>query len=231
MIGKRERNRLLLELWDAFHRKGCPVCGCGGDAALRFLRRVETRLREVLERRRGRPGALGFVKTVLTGRDGPCPETDPSSCSACRLERREERKTLAVVVDALSDPDFHRAFRDYLAALGCPVPGRAAQLFLCDRIFTHFEKEGNIQDLRGRPQDDRVRIRDILDRATSNYVATFLYRKVLERILQRDSLCVCVTFSDELSTLGEKTVSRVSTVDPDNPAVRTFKIVRQPAAG
>ena len=205
MIGKRERNRLLLELWDAFHRKGCPVCGCAGervlqairqgpdgepgenavvlcrshtrilasgrdgcgsDAALRFLRRVETRLREVLERRRGRPGALGFVKTVLTGRDGPYLESDPSACSACRLERREERKTLAVLVDALTDPDFHRAFREsdglclrHLDALARRAPGGAT----ADTVLR--EQLRKLEDLRdafaaSRFQPDRAGVPD-----------------------------------------------------------------------
>ena len=44
-------------------------------------------------------------------------------------------------------------------------------------------------------------------------------------------MCVCVTFVDELSALNDHIVSAVSTIVPEQPAARTYKIVRKPADG
>lgn len=142
---------------------------------------------------------------------------------------------------------FARTFGQlhYLAALGVTVPGSEARLFLPDRIFTHFEQGEDTANLRGRLQDDLVRARGILSAATPDSVivmneifsstsfrdAALLSRRLAERILALDLLCVWVTFVDELASLGPQTVSMVSTVAPGRPAERTFRILRRAADG
>jgi DNA mismatch repair protein MutS len=61
--------------------------------------------------------------------------------------------------------------------------------------------------------------------------ALFLGQEVMTEITRRGLLCVCVTFADELASLNEATVSMVAAVVPDDPAVRTFRVVRKPADG
>jgi DNA mismatch repair protein MutS len=142
---------------------------------------------------------------------------------------------------------FARTFGQlhHLARLGLPVPARAAALYLCDRIFTHFEREEHLEDLRGKLQDELVRLHAILTEATGRSVlimnesfasttlrdALFLGRAVLAEVVRRDLLCVYVTFIDELASLGPSIVSVVSEVSPADPARRTFKLTRRPADG
>ena len=133
----------------------------------------------------------------------------------------------------------------YLASLGFPVPGRDASLLLYDRLFTHFEKQESMENLRGKLEDDLYRIRRILESATSRSLiilneifhsttardAEFLTTRIVDRIIALDALCVCVTFIDEISRLGEATVSMVATVVEDHPEQRTFRIVRRRSDG
>ena len=133
----------------------------------------------------------------------------------------------------------------YLASLGLPVPGSDARLFLPDRIFTHFEREEDIETLRGKFEDELFRVHEILEQATGASVlimnesfgsttlhdAVVVGTEVMKQIIELDALCVFVTFVDELASMGQSTVSMMSTVVPEDPAIRTYKVVRKPADG
>jgi DNA mismatch repair protein MutS len=142
---------------------------------------------------------------------------------------------------------FARTFGQlhYLAAIGCPVPGTSARLFLPDRIFTHFAREEDLTRLTGKLEDDLLRIGQILREATGDSVvimnetfasttlhdARFLGTKLITKLMRLGAVGVYVTFVDELAGLGEQVVSMMSTVVPGTPAERTFKVVRKPADG
>ena len=142
---------------------------------------------------------------------------------------------------------FARTFGQlhYLASLGLPVPAAEASLFLPDRVFTHFEREEDLATLRGKFEDELVRIRDVLEQATGDSVlvmnesfasttlrdALFVGERVLDRMTGLGLLGVYVTFVDELASLNEACVSMVATVVRDNPAERTYELVRKPADG
>ncbi len=133
----------------------------------------------------------------------------------------------------------------HLAGLGCSVPGARARLFLPDQIFTQFEREEDIESLASKLEEELARMRAMFELATGRSLivlneiftsttvqdATELSSRVLAKVAELGAPCVCVTFIDELSVLDDTVVSMVSTVDPDDPAVRTYKVVRKAADG
>jgi len=161
----------------------------------------------------------------------------------------EGRERIAVVTgpNQGGKTTFARTFGQlhHLAGVGCPVPGSAGRLFLFDRLFTHFEREEDLAARTGKLEDDLIRIGAILRSATPDSVvilnetfastttrdARFLGTKLLTKVMRLDALCVYVTFVDELASLGEQVVSMMSMIVPENPAERTYKVVRKPADG
>jgi DNA mismatch repair protein MutS len=142
---------------------------------------------------------------------------------------------------------FARTFGQlhHLARTGCAVPGSAARLFVYDQIFTHFEREEDLSDLTGKLESDLLRIQKALLAATPRSIvimneiftsttvndARFLGEKVLAKVIELGLLCVYVTFVDELASIAPSVVSMASTIVPDNPAERTYQVVRKPADG
>lgn len=133
----------------------------------------------------------------------------------------------------------------YLASLGYPVPAAAARLFLPDQVFAHFEREEDLATLRGKLADELARMRDAFTAATGRSLfvmnesfasttlrdATFIGERVIDTMTGLGVLGVYVTFIDELASSTAACVSMVGTVRPDDPAERTYKVVRRPADG
>ena len=142
---------------------------------------------------------------------------------------------------------FARAFGQahYLAALGLCVPGSESALYLFDHILTHFGREEDLSTLNGKLQDDLVRLHELLKKATSRSViivneifssttlsdALSLGGHMMDAFVALGAPAMIVTFLDELASHGPETVSMMSMVKEEDPAERTYQVVRKPPDG
>ncbi len=142
---------------------------------------------------------------------------------------------------------FTRAFGQmhYLAAIGLSVPGKHAELFLCSKILTHFEREEDLSSENGKLRDDLIRLRSLLDQAdeaslvlineifasTTTDDALELGNLMMRELIRSGSLGIIVTFLDELATFSPETVSMMSLVTEDDSRTRTFKVRRKAPDG
>lgn len=132
-----------------------------------------------------------------------------------------------------------------LSRIGLCVPGTSAALWPITSVFTHFEKEENVENGAGKLMDDLVRIKPMLEQADENSLlivneifasttlddATAISRRVMKKLVDIGAMAVWVTFIDEMASFGPETVSMMSTVESDCEEVRTFHIERREADG
>ncbi|MGN7797708.1 MutS-related protein [Leifsonia sp. 22587] len=142
---------------------------------------------------------------------------------------------------------FARVFGQlhWMAALGFPVAARTARLARFDLLLTHFERQEDLAQRRGRLEDDLIRVRNILGQVTPDSIvianelfssttaqdALTLNERVLRKLLEAGAIGVTVTFLDELVAMTPQMVSVVAEVAVDDPTRRTFRIVRRPPDG
>jgi DNA mismatch repair protein MutS len=133
----------------------------------------------------------------------------------------------------------------YLASLGLLVPAQEAELVLADAVFTSFGQEEQLGTPRSHLEDELVHLHQVVSLASPRSVivmnesfssttlrdAAILGKAVLGDLLVSGSLCIYVTFVDELARANDATVSMVLTVHPDDPVLRTYKVVREPPEG
>jgi DNA mismatch repair protein MutS len=161
--------------------------------------------------------------------------------------RSDERIAVVTGPNSGGKTTFARAVGQvhYLASLGLPVPAKEAELVLADAVFTSFGQEEQLGTPRSHLEDELAHLHEVIELATPRSVivmnetfasttlrdAAVLGKAVLSKVLGCGSLCIYVTFVDELATANAATVSMVATVHPDDPVLRTYKVVRKPPEG
>src|SRR5262249_7417479 len=109
----------------------------------------------------------------------------------------------------------------------------------------HFERQETLATLRGKLDNELVRIHDILSTATADSIivmnesfssttvddSVLIGTEVLQRIIASGCVAVYVTFLDELAILDPVCVSMVGGVQPRDLTQRTFRFTRRRADG
>jgi hypothetical protein len=253
--------RLFPDIFAALDKFGARHSEALDSTVCRFDREVQFYISYIEYMRQFQNSGLRFCTPVVTNDDKKISACDAFDISLAKalIDRKLSVVTNDFYLDdgerifIVSGPNqggkttFARTFGQmhYFACLGCPVPGASARLFLFDQLFTQFEREEDIHNLRGKLHDDLFRFHQTFNRATSSSIiimnevfnstslkdAIFLSTKMIEKIIAIDMICVCVTFIDELVTLSDTIVTMASNVNPKDFAERTYKIVRRPPDG